>query len=361
MGLVIYEPFEFWPLVSGAGWSFNDDAIAMLALPTGISGMDGRCLACNAGGCTDVTVYWDLPSPLSTVYMTFLYRPVNSYTYGNEIVTFRNSSGTILGMLGRGSDGKLNAYRGWGAGWLGGSTTSLSNNVTYRVDVEYTPHDTAGVFKVWITTPDQPPVLEIDITGTDTTDGSGSVSRLLFGEQGGHTDIAIEGYIDCLAVADDAIPGIIKAKILLPNAAGYIAQMSQFPNSGDPYEKVNDQGRQGPEINYAECIYGASVGLIHAFDLTTLNTTGIDQIVAVKPLVLGKLDWAGVPTKIQAGIRSNGANFFSDEQMVPIGWYPDGGHWETRPVSKLFLTDPYDSSPWSNSKADSLEVVMKVS
>jgi hypothetical protein len=358
MALVIYEPFEFWPFISGAYWVAGDGGMVPMH-PSGISGMDGRCCGLGISGVTDAYVHWPLPSPLATVYMSFLYRGTSSYSGGNELWTWRDSAGTIQATLMRGSDKRLKAYKGWTATYIGQSTSLVNENVTYLINIKYTPHATAGVFQVWFSTPDQPPVLEIDLTNVDTQGGSGSVYSIRAGEQGGHADIPWQGYLDCLAVDDAEIPGLIKAKILLPNAAGYIGQMTQFPNTGNPYDKVNAPGRYGADLGLGDGLAGGEADLIHAFDLTTLNTTGIDQIVAVKPVALGKADWACVPSKLQVGIRSNGNNYLCDAVEAAPGWYPDTGFWETRVLSKLFLLDPYDNSQWNNSKADSLEVVMK--
>lgn len=359
MSLVIYEPFEFWP--PRAEWFYPTEKLPNM-LASGISGMDGRCLNIGATSGTDTAyLVWTLPSPLATVYLTFLYRPVNTYSGGNEILTFRDASGNVQAQLRRDSSGYLWAQRGWGAANLGSSSNIVANNTTRRIDVKYKPHDTDGIFQVWISTPGEVPTLEIDATGVDTTDYAGNVAQLRLGEQGGHTDIPVNGYIDCFAVDDAEIPGLIKAKVLLPNEAGYLGQFSQLPNSGEPYDKVDDQGRmECGEINYADAIYSDVADKIHAFGLTTLEGTGIDQIVAVMPVSLVAPDLFSTPRNHQVGLRSGGNNYFSDSLLLlPSERRHDGGCYDMQVCSKMWFTDPADSGAWTISRVNALELLVK--
>lgn len=183
----------------------RDESFAM-----NIPGMDGvYCFRPN-----NSYSLMPLSSTAATVYVSFLYR-VYSAGYNDFLLGFHASDGAMLACLVKTSSNYLRACRGNVGTTLATGSTALSANVTYRITIVFTPHDTSGVFQVYIDGGGTP---EINFSG-DSSDNTDNVAHIGIGTTGA-SSYGTHHYLDNLVVDDAALPGATKIRRMLPDGSG---------------------------------------------------------------------------------------------------------------------------------------------
>lgn len=213
MARLLIEGFEF----ASVNHYHKDPRRALdFTFPQSISGMDGTYCFNPANSWTIMP----LSSAAGTVYVSFLYR-CHTGGYNDYIMAFYEDGMNIMGSLAKTSGNYLRAYKGSIGTTLATGSTALSANTTYRITVVYTPHDTSGVFQVYI---DGSETAEINFSG-DSSDNTDNVAYIGIGTTGA-SSYGTHHYLDNIVVDDTALPAATNIRKMVPAGAGNTTQWS---------------------------------------------------------------------------------------------------------------------------------------
>lgn len=225
MARLLIEGFEF---ASVDHWHKDPRRTRNEYYPKNISGMDGEYCFCPV----DSWTIMPLSSTVATVYVSFLYRFHTGWC-NDYIMGFYEDGMNIMASLAKTSGNYLRLYRGSINTTLATGATALSANTTYRITIQYTPHDTSGVFKLYI---DGSATAEIDYSG-DSADNTDNVAYIGIGTTGA-SSYGCHHYLDNIVVDDTSLPAETKIRRMLPDGAGNTSDWTA--TSGNDFQADSD-------------------------------------------------------------------------------------------------------------------------
>jgi len=285
-------------------------------------------------------------SEVTEIYCSLQFENIGDRSYDIGIIglydnALPNPVFAILRQLG--SPRELKAYRLDGSGTFvflaQGTGYSVNNGTVYNIEFYWKCGQTDGAVKVWLNG-----TLVIDVSGVDTTNGTSTGATMwMVGAATSSGFVYGNGYFGEIICADARIHDPFTQRktfaVLTPTGAGSNSQWT------GAYSDVDET-----PPNDSDKIYVNSVDQVQTFALSNLPA-GISSIDGVK--VNARFFGQGGPTprNVQPAIRTNSTNYFGDSKAVPANkpWYN----------SKIWLTNPYTTSPWTESGVDALEAGVK--
>jgi hypothetical protein len=324
MARVFLDGFEagdlkLWNLVVGA------------YLSSGVAGMDGTyCLNCDGFG--DYYAHKYLAAA-SEYYLAFRYRG-SSAQYASSMCYFFNGTTQLARLRRNPSSGFLEIRRGTGYGTvLATGAIAVNVGTPVLIEVHYKPHNTEGVFQVKVGG-----ILDIDFTG-DTTDGATAIDAIRLGGDSGYYSSC---WFDNVVIDNAAWPGNTKIQAIKPTGAGNSTQWT--PSAGGNYQCVDEVPPSESDFVSTNTI--GHLDLYAAGDL--VGTIGSVKCVQVQ--ALAKAEGSPSPHNLQLAVRTNGADYFSDDKAVPSS---------STQLSSLWEANPATSAPWQEAEVNAMEIGAK--
>jgi hypothetical protein len=323
MGRIFVDGFEGG---NGSLWTDMDGLIGG-DLPTGFSGS----YYFNSWSSSHYA-YKQLPASKAELY--FLFRiHVNDLSAGPLIVFYDSAVTKIASVRMEATTNYLALYRG-GSGdtLLATGTVALANDTTYQIEVRYKPLDSGGVFQVKLDS-----ALELDYSG-DTTLGLENIQRWLIGSDWNNCRFAYDDFV----VDDAGWIGNSRIQAIYPTGAGTTTQWT--PSTGSNYDCVDEI--PASDSNYVSTNTNDQIDLYAASNLSgTIGTVKSIQLQA-----RCAYEGSPTPTRIQLGLRTSSANYFSASLAPPSAF--------GAPVTKIWETDPSGGN-WDETKINALEIGVK--
>lgn len=320
---------DFFGFEGGAvppGMEIMDGAV----LQSSVSGMTGYCLYVPS----DAQAYYTLNTALSEIFMGFFYRPINNPTNPAYILAFRNASGQVMASLRRYA-GAIAVVYGEGTTVMATGSATFTEGAVYRIRIQYKPHDTTGVFKVWV---DE--VLDIDFSG-DSGDNIGDVKSMRFGR----SNYMGVGHIDSIVIDNAEIPSpywAVGSKAI--NGAGTVTQLTSIAG-GSNWNEVSD----APEA-LSDGVYGNTNGLYDGYSMADLSGQ-IESIRAVKVQSRVVKNGGTALANAQLGVRTYSTDYFSASKAVTL---------LLGRVSEIWTVNPNTSAAWTISEVEAMQAIIKV-
>jgi hypothetical protein len=322
MARVWIEGFEGGAL---DGWSSTSMAfIDTVAMKTGNYCM--RLQVVGSGSATKI-----LPEA-AEYYASFRYQN-NDFSASTNICTFYTSGSVLMGALRFNTTSrKLEACKG--STLIGTGNIQMVSGRVYHIQVRYKPGEPPeGIFQVKLDG-----VLEIDLSGVDTTDAAGNIG--IFQVNSGWNTPT---YFDDFVIDNANWPGNSKILGMLISGAGNSTQWD--PSTGSNYQCVD-------EVPAVETDF-VSTNVTDEVDTyaTTDWATAINSIKSVQLTVRTAFDGAPTPKKLRTVLRCSGADYpHANSITVPGAFVRFDQLWELNPA---------DSAAFEDADLDVLEIGVK--